>query len=183
MVVKPPFDMDYLRQRAVECGDCLEWQRAFVHGRYPVVTLRIRDETGQRKQRQFYVRHLVYEIKHKVPAPKGRQHVISTSCENDRCIAPKHVVVKTKAELSQRAKLRGLYGSLEFRARLAAGVRHRRKLSDEAVEDIRTSPETLVKMAAKYGVSRRYAGMVRRGVARVDYSSPFAAARLMGAAA
>lgn len=182
-MVKPPCDMDYLRLRATECGDCLEWQAAYVHDRYPVVTFRIPDASGKRKQRQFYVRHLVYQLKARKSVPKDGQHVISTSCENERCIAPAHVIVTTKSALSERAAQRGLYGGLEFRARVSAGVRHRRKLSDEGVNEIRTSEASVKTLAAKHGLSKRHTRRVRNGQERVDYSSPFAAARLLGAGA
>jgi hypothetical protein len=171
-----PCDMKYLRLRAVECGNCLEWNRAMVHGRYPAVTFRVASDAGRRKvQRQFYVRHLVYEITHGEPPPDDPALVISTSCDNDRCIAPKHVVIRSKQELSELAAARGLYRTAAFRARVASGRAHHRKLSDEGVDELRTSDAPTTQLARKHGISREHARRVRIGIERVDHTNPFAA--------
>lgn len=171
-----PCDMDYLRLRATECGDCLEWRMACVGGRYPVTTFRLASDGG--RQRQFYVRHLVYELKHGKPPPKDRRLCISTSCENDRCIAPNHVVVTTKKALTDRAAARGLFSTVVFRAKVSQSRQKTRKLSDEDVRDIRASDAPVKDLAAKHGVSNSYVRLVRRGSEAIDYSSPFAPSRL-----
>lgn len=168
-----PCDMEYLRLRATECGDCLEWDSAYVHGRYPVITKR----KGGR-QYQFYVRHLVYELKTGKPPPADRRLCISMSCDNDRCIAPAHVIVKSKKVLNDRAAARGLFSTVLFRAKVAQARQKTRKLSDEGVRDIRNSTAPAKEVAAKHGVSDSYVRMVRRGSQAIDYSSPFSPARL-----
>lgn len=53
----PPCDMDYLRLRAVECGDCLEWVATTSKEGYPVLT-RYLPQPGQPNKLQIGRAHV-----------------------------------------------------------------------------------------------------------------------------
>jgi hypothetical protein len=69
-------------------------------------------------------------------------------CGSKRCVNVDHLELRTPSE----------------HRRLHQGFSGRRsKLSKEAVDDIRNSPETLAVMAERYDITRAYASGVRRG--------------------
>ena len=78
------------------------------------------------------------------------------SCDNPRCVNPSHLRwgdVQDNADDRTR------------RARGAVGVKNARsKLTEEAVRYIRTSKETLVSLAAKFGVNHSQISKARRRV-------------------
>lgn len=170
----PPCDMDYLRLRAVECGDCLEWVATTSKEGYPVLT-RYLPQPGQpnKLQKQFYVRHLVYWIKHGKPPPADRRFSIVATCRNKLCIAPDHVERWSKSRINKQSRAKGAWQSAAFGAKVAINRRRHSHLSDEGVARIRSHEGALRDLAAELQISLAYAYMIRRGKNRRDYSNPF----------
>lgn len=175
-----PCDMNYLQLRCRPCGECLEWLGAHVHGRFAVVTLRIPAPDGSRGQRQFYVRHLMYWLRHGRRPPVDRQRVLTVNCGNERCVAPAHLVLTTKTKVNQRTAATGAWRTLAFRAKVAIGRRRNSELSDAAVAEIQNTDTPIAELAQRNGITETYARFIRKGKNRVDYSNPLAALHFGG---
>lgn len=169
-----PCDMDYLRLRATECGDCLEWRATVSKEGYPILTLRV-PQPGQaaKVQKQYYVRHLVYWLKHGRPAPPDRRFSLVATCRNKLCIAPDHIERWSKTRINKQSRAKGAWQSTAFAAKVAATRRRNSHLSDAGVARIRAHEGALRELADELKISVAYAYMIRRGKNRRDYSNPF----------
>lgn len=170
----PPCDLSYLRLRATECGDCLEWRATVSKEGYPIINLRV-PQPGQaaKVQKQYYVRHLVYWLKHGRPVPLDRRFSLVTTCRNKLCIAPDHVERWSKTRINKQSRAKGAWQSTAFAAKVAITLRRKSRLSDESVARIRTHEGALRELADELQISLAYAYMIRRGKCRRDYSNPF----------
>jgi len=105
--------------------------------------------------RRFYAHRLMCE--HHFGAAPSPHHEAAHSCGNQWCVSPKHLRWATGVE---NAADRVLHGT-DFR-----GERHPNvKLTREQIIDIRLASMSIKELAAKHGISRSYAAMVRRGAA------------------
>lgn len=156
------------------CDDedgCRLWNGALLKKRYPIC----QEPAPERPhgQRQVHVRRLVWELATGAPAPAGPKYVLVARCGHERCVAEDCLVLMTKGRRLRLAAAGGR--SLAYRAKVAAGRRRGSKLSDEAVAGVFGSEEKVEAIAARLGISVGYASALRRGEARRDYTSPFAA--------
>ena len=106
------------------------------------------------------------------PIPTGQ--IIRCTCGDKRCVAIEHL------ELTTYKKLALVLGSAVMAGpvRSAAIARVKRaskqaKLTEDAVRDIRSSNETSVALAKRYGVAQAHVSKVRLGQAWRDFSNPF----------
>lgn len=136
--------------RCEAVGDCLIWTGALDPSGNPVC-----DDTT--------IRRVLWE-KERGPIPKGMRALCS--CEDKRCIARAHMVLKSHSEACKAAIQRGAYGVAQRKAISTKVVRAREttKLSLEAVREIRSSPLSGRALARKFGCSATAISLARRGV-------------------
>ena len=170
-----PVNADFIRLRTRECGDCMEWAST-LHGDrgHPICTASQRDADGQRQQRQYSVRHLVWWLHHGAPPLRDRRHVVTTSCGNPLCVAIAHLVRKSRSKLNRESSQRGAWQGLAFKAKVSQARSRNSRVSDADIARIRTHEGPLKPLAKELGISESYAYMVRNGKNRRDYTNPFA---------
>ncbi len=101
------------------------------------------------------------------PAPGVVWH---RTCRSQLCVAPEHRQPGTRS--TQMAFMLGVPKTSATKARIAASKRRRSKVTPEVVEEIRSSSESSVALAAKHGMSVTHACRIRRheAHARIDGS-------------
>lgn len=100
------------------------------------------------KRKNYRAARLALEL-NGVEIPKGQY--ACHHCDNPLCVRPNHLYAGTPKENSKDAIKRD---------RICRGERRSKKLTDADVLSIRTSKETHVALAAKYGVSRPTISMI-----------------------
>lgn len=159
----PDIGLDFLQARCTACGECLLW-KGKMKDHQPVAT--IEGKTAK-------MRRLIWALTH--PNAPIASWVVLTTCEDERCVSPDHLVQRKR-----NAHHVGVKRPFSHRRRAAAAQRARATLDLVAVEDIRFGGGTLAQAAAKHGVSIAWASRIRRCEVWKDYTSPLAA--LVGAA-
>jgi len=108
------------------------------------------------------LRSMIWFWTHGSLLPSG--HVIRMRCQNPRCVAQAHMVLMTR---SQHVAEQGRRGELSTPARCAARAKWARennsRLTVEAVREIRSSPETNVELAQRFGVNKTTISQIRCG--------------------
>jgi hypothetical protein len=168
-----PCDLEYIRLRTVEGdGGCWNWGGSAKGGRWPVIFFRRIDTEGVKRDFIVYVRHLVYWIKYgRRPRFSGGK-TLGATCHNEKCVNPDHLKMTTFSEVQKR-----LLHTQTFvnRKRNAEARRAKSKLSDEAVQQIRSSEKPRKELAEEHGISVEYVRQLQLGQWRKDYrTSPFA---------
>lgn len=143
--------LNIVRGRCVEEGQCWIWSSGCTRHGYPVACINGRTSVSVRS-------HIFKKILGR-NVPDG--HVISTLCNNKRCVSPRCLVAKTRGDVLATAyeRMARTKPSTEF-------MRGRRpvKLSLEKAREIRMSNERSSVLAAKYGVHIETIRGVRRGI-------------------
>lgn len=153
--------LEQIRMRCREDGDCWIW---------------ITKDKGQdgprsyKKGKRFYIRPLIYQHKHGKAHPADKR--LTTSCGNRLCLAPDHVEARTPSWLNSRMMSSGVAQNPAYRAKMSAAKK--KKVDDAGVADIRASLLPAQDLAERYGITAAYVNMLRAGVHRRNYSSPFA---------
>jgi hypothetical protein len=75
---------------------------------------------------------------HRGPIPNGK-HVLH-SCDNKRCVNPSHLFIGSQADNMKDMTLKGRHG--------------RRKLTDDQVREIYSSPLTQMELSRRFGVAQ-----------------------------
>lgn len=158
-----PLDIEVIRAKTIEEGDCWLWQGALNQG-VPVVR-----HAGQIiNVRRFIAQHLQGK------AVQGK--LASTTCRNPQCCAPDHVDLITRKQLQIRTTKQTRHQSRPSRnEKLAAQARARSSvLNHEAVAAIRSSDRPGRELAEQYGVALSTVQHARNYRSWKDYRSPFA---------
>lgn len=159
-----PKTLDRLRARCVEVGDCWEWQGYFTSTGQPGVRWHSNNTSARR---------VALQLVNPTPPEPGQDYALCT-CGNPRCINPKHARWASKSECMLAGHRKNLRSDLPRAAKIAATQRATRaKITMAQAQDIRTSTDTLVQLAARYGISRNYVSRIRAHQAWRDYTSPF----------
>lgn len=142
---------------------CAVWKKACCGG-HPAI---------RHEGKTQLVRRLVWSAQYG-PVPEGC--IVAMTCETPRCVSLDCIELTTYQRL---AKKKGALGLMSGPVRSAAIARAKRKgpqskLTAEAVRHIRTSNETGVAMAARFGVSQAHVSKVRLHQAQREFSSPWA---------
>lgn len=155
---------DYVAAHTVEDAGCLRWTGASVARRHPVLY--------QPGGRQLLVRRLVVEARGR-PIPPGM--IVRCTCETPLCVADACLRVTTYGAVAREVARLGLMGGLLRSARVAATKRGgpQAKLTDAAVQAIRTGDEPGTVLARRYGVCEGTISKIRRGQMRRDFASPW----------
>jgi hypothetical protein len=118
------------------------------------------------------VRRLLWSSIHG-PIPGGR--IVRCKCGTPKCVNPECLELTTRKKL---AKELGAIGLMSGQKRSAAIARAKRKthgkLTQEAVDAIRSSSEKTDVLGARYGISAAHVSKVRIGKSWRDFSSPWA---------
>lgn len=157
-----PVDLDYIRLRCVEEGECWIWQGATNQTGHPIMKYPGRP-CGT-------VRRLVLEAIGNAPAP--RQPTVNT-CGDPLCVSPAHTKKSTIRQVAKQAAKGGAWQSMERRMKISAAKRKTSKLSIEQANAIRMSEETTAELAQRFGVDRSYIKAIRAGKVMHDYRNPF----------
>lgn len=135
-------------------GDCMEWKGGTDKKGYGVLNWKGKNARAHR---------LSYQLTYG-DIPKG--YLICHSCDNPKCINPKHLWAGTSKENSQDMMRKGR-GNLKKGVRFElAPFRPHSKLNEENVIDIKKrlrNKETAVSISKSYGVSDRTIGAIKRG--------------------
>lgn len=107
----------------------------------------------------------------------ARRYVVPV-CGHSKCQHPHHCRAMTAHQRGELHAVRNGPRGLAFSIRLTAALRHRVRLSDEAVQDLRSTFDSHASAARRHGISAFHASAIRRGDRRRDLSSPFATQRL-----
>lgn len=156
-------DIEWFRERSIEDGDCLIWNRACSGNGTPKVHI---------GDKQYGVRRFIAEMLGMNIVGK----IVTNKCGNPLCICPDHIKVVTKKQMADLIVERtGFPYKLERRKKISDKARTRGKLNVEQVAEIRNSDETHKQVAARYGIAKATAGNIRRHEAWRDYSNPWGA--------
>ena len=144
----------WLEARCVRDGKCLVWSMSTRDG-VPQANL-FDPETG--KKGTFNVRREAWRLRVGRPPRKG--YVIVCTCETGKCVEPEHL-----KEISRSQLHKGKPKSEAHRLAIAKAAKTKKnaKLSDEALQDIRTSDDPLPVCAARHGVSVSHVSGIRLG--------------------
>lgn len=150
-----------LKARSSEVGNCWEWDGG-TQSNNPVVY----DGGKIRTVRRVMLRLAGKEI------PTGQY--ATTKCGNARCINPAHITTSSAREIALAAADRGAYRSIKRRAQIAFVMRSKHaKINASIAREILMSDDKTQEIAARYGVGKTLVSRIKRGVAWVDYSSPW----------
>lgn len=142
--------------------DCWPWAGALVRG-VPCLNW---------KNAKLYAKRVMWSLDRKKPVPAGL--CIVNSCDDRMCINPRHLKTATRSYLKRELAKTGKLNPPGFAAKISAIKRAKSKLTDEAVQDIRTSGDKPQDAAKKHGCSVAYVHMLRRNEWRKDYKpNPF----------
>jgi hypothetical protein len=151
-----------IQHRTIDDAGCAIWQHSCSNG-HP--SMRYQGKTQ-------LVRRVLWEALHG-PIEAGK--IIRCTCGSKKCVNPEHFEITTYKKLGKEL---GAVGVMSGPIRSAAIARAKRKtsakLTQAAVDDIRTSNETTVTLAKKYGIAQSHASRVKRQQAWRDFSSPWA---------
>lgn len=155
-------DLQTIRERCEEVGDCWIWQGCASPG-YPLVKINGRGAV--------LVRRLVCELDGRPPAPR---QPVAARCNDKLCCKPAHLYPSSIKVIAKAAAKRGAFSSADRAAKIAATKRAAGKLTMEKAREIRMRPESAPVLAPIYGVDKSLINKVRSGKAWRDMSSPFA---------
>lgn len=150
-------ELRQIKARCIEEGDCWLWKGG-------------KNSRGQPKVGRRSGRRLVWELV-KGPVPPEARMGVSCGCPS--CLNPKHLTVRTRAEVTAEVLARP---SVK-RKRSASGARAmkaRAKLDFEKARYIRESDKTQTQLARELGVSQPLISRVRLYQGWVEHESPFA---------
>lgn len=154
--------LDELKKYTDEVGDdCWIWHGATGNTGHPIVKFDGRCQLARR---------VAFTLNGGILA--ARQPVVTT-CEEKCCINPAHLVLSTIKKIANKAARAGKFSTLQRGVAIARGQRHRKKLSDEAANEIRYSTESGPVLAARHGIDKSLVNRIKSGSARKDYSNPY----------
>ena len=148
--LKLPRIAEQISRHVQEVGECLEWT-GYLRGTQPQMRVTMPDG----RHLAVYVRRVQWVFVHGCDPGK---RLISTSCDNPRCI--RHLKAITKAQASKKGNLTG---RALRRLKATAARRRRGVLTEEVVREIRSSPESNVAIAQRLGCHQSTVAAARCG--------------------
>lgn len=150
-------NLEEIKARCVEEGECLLWQGSLAGGYIPTV---------RRGNAYLSVRNVAYDLSGRKRNPK---QIVGTTCGHRECLNPDHLALrksrsKTGRKWSEDAKRRQAILMREIKG----------KLNPTSVQSIRDSDEPLRAIAQKHGVALKTVQNARSHGTWKDYSNPFA---------
>jgi hypothetical protein len=180
-MVKFPDDMPYgayLGERCIEVGDCWEWQKAMAKGTTPTFST----PRGQGTRTTLSVRVLIADYKR---LRRRGASKAATTCSNDYCCNPAHVIIKShSATILKAYKENPIAWQNPVRIKkLQQGARARAgKLNEAIVREMRNSHESCKTLARRHGVATSTVINIKAGKSWRDVSgNPWAGLLTRGA--
>jgi len=148
--------------RAVEVGECMEWQGYLANGT-PAVC---------HEGRVVMVRRLLLSFRG-VEVPQGSY--AAPRCGNPLCVHPDHIAIRSQKQHAI-VMAKGIdYNAPERIRKLTDSARElRAKLDIEKAREIRMSHEPSSVLADRYSVNKSLINRIKRGDAWRDIRNPFA---------
>lgn len=142
--------------RTEECGDCLEWTRHALDGKFP----------QWRVDGYLWPTRRLLWILTRGPIKPGQQ--VGVKCSNPLCVHPDHLVSRTKAKAAPRGPM-----PIVQRQRISSARRAKSTLDIETVRAIRASDEMAIDLDARYGLRAGYSSRIRLNKVWRDHANPF----------
>ncbi len=161
--------LETLLAQCVEEGECLMWQGRTTNHGVPISRFQ-----GQHSG----VRRTLWHLLGRRPLKPGQ--VVTTTCDNQLCCHPDHLLATTQGDLMRRRNRRGK-GEAVRMARMTATIRAKAKIDMTKAEHIRTSSQTAAELASEMGLSVSMVNQIRRGT-RWRSGSAMSALAALGAA-
>ena len=140
--------------RCEEVGECWLWKQGLQSKGYPQAS--INGKSGQSVRRHVYVDLMGKK-------PPGSKWCIVSRCRNRRCVSPRCLMLKSRADVNQAAYDRGLRRPSLPPGPVGCAVP---KLTPELVDQIRQiEGQTQTAIAKRYGVHPRTICKILRGEA------------------
>jgi hypothetical protein len=160
-------ELEYIRARCKEDGDCWIWTMACSSNGTPKVTMGTKPDRKQWAVRRYVATMLGQNIAGKL---------VTNKCGDPNCVCPDHLLVVTKKQLADLiVKRTGHPYRIDRRKKISDARRAKvGKLTDEIVREIRESTMTHKEAAKKHGIAKATIGRIKRHEAWKDYSNPFA---------
>jgi hypothetical protein len=117
---------------------------------------------GEGKGKATSVCSILFFLMHGKPIPHGK--AMRRTCETKLCVNPAHRKLSKCGGSTKNEHLRVL--------RTTKTMRARSRFSEEAIEDVRSSTDTLHACAARHGMHPSYVSLIRRGAARRAVLAP-----------
>lgn len=149
--------LERIADRCVRCPDCGKnwlWNGPQHRTNVPIIKY---------LNKVYYPKREVWKAHHG-DIPAGRC-VIST-CESWLCINPEKIALATKADVQRRTVESGLMHTPIALAKIAMTKRKNSRISDDAIEELRSSGEPAEQVAARLGCSKAYVNMLRKNQCR-----------------
>lgn len=158
-------NLEIIKGRCIEEGECWIWQGAYSSNGYPIM------KAAGVKSGCLLVRRLVVELDGRPAKPR---QPVAASCDDKRCCNPACLKPSSTSAIGKKAGKNGAYSRMSRRAKIAASRRGHGKLNYEQAAEIRLSKESGPVLAERYGIDKSMVNNIKRGEAWRDYSSPFA---------
>ncbi len=150
--------------RCIECCDCWLWQGAKDSSGTPLIRLKS-------SRKLIPLRRHMAELAGKVTDGK----LASNICGRKDCVAPEHIKLMTRAEMSKRSAKVTQYHKRPVRnKKIAEALQARSILTIEQIDDIRHGGMSSRKAAAKHKISQSSAADIMAGRTWKQYGNPFA---------
>lgn len=156
---------ELIMSKSIEDGDCLRWTGGRTGNGHPQARL---------NGRLVLVRRALWAAE-KGAIPSGA--VLRVCCGTRDCVSLDHIRLTTHQQIALECGALGLMSGQKRSAKIAATKRasHQAKLSEEAVQIIKSSNRTGVSLAREFGIAQATVSKIQLGKARRDFSSPMAA--------
>lgn len=158
--------LNTIKARCTMEGDCWLWPSSSnPHGKPEAPKVRHAGKVVK-------VRRVVRELVDGRPIP-GKLEAVAR-CDNRLCVSPE-CSIKVSTKRSRQIQIeRGHLNTPAAIAKRTATRRAASRFPEEVIEQVRNSPESCAKAAAKAGMSKGHAHAVRTGEWRARANNPFA---------
>lgn len=151
-----------IKDRSDEVGECWLWAGATSNTGHPIVKIK---GCGCK-----LVRRVSFILNGGELA--ARQPVVPM-CNEKLCVNPEHLEVSTTKKIAKKAAKEGKFSTLQRCAAISRGQGYRKKLSDDAANEIRYSEESGPVLADRHGIHKSLVNRIKRNEARKDYNNPY----------
>ena len=149
MTAKIIHTLESIMARTVEVGDCMEWQGHIRQDNVPYITV----------NRQYMaVRRLILQL---IGKPAKRGNFVGTTCGNQSCVNPEHIIERSRREHMRYAASMLDHNDPTIVVKQQRAVK--RLLTPEDVEKIRFDERSATAIAAEVGCCRQVVSRIRRG--------------------
>lgn len=163
----PHITLEWVKLRCEDTGDCWLWKQTTAKSGSPTLNWR----PDGVKSVTYQVRRVVFALAN--PKIEIGARFVSPSCGNPRCLHPKHLVLRTKAEVVALT-----WTMPDTRAKRVRGLERARpnaKLGMNNARYVRESTKPLSELSAELNVGPTVLSRVRRGLSWREPANPFAA--------